>query len=173
MSDSALSSVGGGRTKKRWLVALITHVVAGAFGFALGIYLLPILTAPDSPDAMVLESSAKTALYAGEFTKDLDGSDLFHWGTGRISLSSESLVHQGELAPGPDYMAYLAPKFVTNEEQFLQIKSQSLSLGSVKTFKGFMLPINERIDFDQYQAVVIWCEAFGEFITAASLDPVN
>ena len=173
MSDSALSSVGNGRPKKRLFVSLFTHLAAVAFGFALGIYLLPILTAPDSPDAAVLESSAKTAMYQGDFTKDLDGSDLFHWGTGRIYLSSDSLVHQGELAPGPDYMAYLAPSFVTNEEEFLAIKDQSRSLGSVKTFQGFMLPINEPIDLTRYRAVVIWCEAFSEFITAATLRPVK
>ena len=32
----------------------LTHVVAIAFGFALGVYLLPILTAPESPDQTVL-----------------------------------------------------------------------------------------------------------------------
>jgi len=173
MGDSTLSSVGRGRSKKRVFVGLVTHLAALAFGFALGIYLLPILTAPDSPDAAVLESLAKTAMYEGDFTMDLDGSDLFHWGTGRIYLSNDSLVHQGELAPGPDYMAYLVPSFVTNEEEFLKIKDQSRSLGSVKTFQGFMLPINEPIDFTRYRAVVIWCEAFGEFITAATLRPLK
>lgn len=173
MHDTELSSTAVSGIKKRLFMSLVTHVIAAAFGFGLGIYLLPILTAPESPDVEVLESSAKTAMYQGDFVKDLDGSDLFHWGTGRIYLSKDSLVHQGELAPGPDYMAYLAPKFVTNEDEFLQIKNQSRSLGSVKTFKGFMLPITEQIDFAQYQAVVIWCEAFGEFITAASLVSVN
>lgn len=173
MMHDTKSSTTGFKTKKSLFMGLVTHMIAMVFGFGLGIYLLPILTAPESPDEEVLESSAKNATYQGDFLRDLDGSDLFHWGTGRIYLSNDSLVHQGELAPGPDYMAYLAPKFVTNEDQFLQIKNQSRSLGSVKTFKGFMLPINERIDFSQYQAVIIWCEAFGEFITAANLDPVN
>jgi len=34
----------------RILRIVITHAIAGAAGFALGIYLLPILTAPASTD---------------------------------------------------------------------------------------------------------------------------
>lgn len=160
--------------KTRWvLLASLSHVITLAIGFALGIYLLPILTAPKSPDASALAAYESKARYTGVFTKDLDGSDLFHWGTGSIFLSDNALVHQGELAPGPDYQAYLAPSFATNEAEFLAIKDQSVNLGSVKTFGGFMVPITEPLDMSQYQAVVIWCEAFGEFITAATLTKTN
>ena len=39
---------------RRFLTLGLTHIVTIAFGFALGVYLLPILTAPDSPDQTVL-----------------------------------------------------------------------------------------------------------------------
>jgi len=38
----------------KWIVRLVTHAIAGGIGFALGIYLLPILIAPESPDALHL-----------------------------------------------------------------------------------------------------------------------
>ncbi len=67
---------------RRLIMFLITHGgVALAVGFALGIYLLPILTAPPpSPDAATLESMSQDALYTAEFTRDLPGSDFLHWG---------------------------------------------------------------------------------------------
>jgi len=158
----------------RWAVvgrSMITHLSAVAIGFALGVYLLPILTQPASPDQMMLSAAAEKALYVGEFQRDLDGSDFFHWGVGTVSLSADSIVHQGSLAPGPDYMAYLSPVFVSNEDEFLAVKDQSLSIGSVKTFDGFMLPLTAQIPVGDFKAVIIWCEAFGEFITAAELAP--
>jgi len=164
----------GSEQKTKWLVlASVSHALTLILGFGLGVYLLPILTAPNSPDQSILEAHEAAALYTGTFTKDLDGSDLFHWGTGSIFLSEDTLVHQGELAPGPDYQAYLAPTLATNEAEFLAIKDQSVNLGSVKTFGGFMVSINKPVDISQYQAVVIWCEAFGEFITAATLTKPN
>lgn len=39
-------------------------------------------------------------------------------------------------------------------------------VGDVKTFKNFMVPGPESVDPSRYNTVVIWCEAFGQFITA-------
>ena len=40
-------------------------------------------------------------------------------------------------------------------------------IGDVKTFEGFLLDIPAGIDIAQYNTVLVWCEAFDEFITAA------
>jgi hypothetical protein len=40
-------------------------------------------------------------------------------------------------------------------------------VGDVKTFENFLVPIPEAIDPADYNAVVIWCETFSMFITAA------
>jgi hypothetical protein len=37
----------------------------------------------------------------------------------------------------------------------------------VTSFDGFILDVPEGLDLSRYSSVVIWCEAFGEFITAA------
>ena len=42
----------------KWIVRLVTHGIAGVVGFALGIYLLPILIAPASPDETEVRSAA-------------------------------------------------------------------------------------------------------------------
>ncbi|MEM8957052.1 MAG: DM13 domain-containing protein [Pseudomonadota bacterium] len=151
----------------RWMIRIATHGVALAVGFALGVYLLPILTAPPSPDSAMLEQSAEGAVYSAELTRDLPGSDFLHWGEGTISLSPERIVHEGRLSPGPDYKLYLVPEFVDHEDAFLPIKGEALQLGDIDTFEGFVVDLPAGVDLDAYTTVLVWCEAFSEFITAA------
>ncbi|MEO0544489.1 MAG: DM13 domain-containing protein [Pseudomonadota bacterium] len=151
----------------RWLVLLVTHGFVFAAGFGLGVYLLPILTAPPSVDRDVLASSAENAAYQVEFTRDLAGSDFLHWGEGTVSVSADMVVHEGALSPGPDYKLYLLPEFVEDEAGFEAIKGQSLQVGDIKTFDGFIVNLPPEADIEAYNTVLVWCEAFGEFITAA------
>jgi len=150
----------------RFVLGVFTHGVALAIGFALGIYFLPIITAPNSPDAAKLEAQAADATYSAELTRELRGSDFLHWGEGRFDLSATQLVHTGNLSPGPDYRAYLTPSFVEDEAEFEAVKASSAMIGMVDTFGGFILDLPEGIELDDYTTVVIWCERFGEFITA-------
>lgn len=152
---------------RRLIVGAVTHGAALAVGFGLGVYLLPILTAPPSPDAASLEAMSEDAVYTAEITEDLRGNDFLHWGKGTVSLTSTQIVHEGELAPGPDYMVYLVPSFVEHEDEFNPLKADSLVVGSVKTFKGFALDLPDGVDLEAYTTVVVWCEAFSEFIAAA------
>ena len=151
----------------RKIILLITHAIAVFVGFALGIYLLPILTAPDGPDAATLSESAASALYTAEFTRDLAGSDFLHWGEGTISVSASQIVHEGKLSPGPDYKLYLVTEFVEDEAGFLPLKDGSALIGDVRTFDGLLLDVPEGVDVNAYTTVLIWCESFEEFITAA------
>lgn len=151
----------------RVAILLSTHAAAVAVGFALGVYFLPILTAPKSPDAAVLQQNAQGALFTAEFTRDLRGSDFLHWGEGTVSITDTQIVHQGALAPGPDYMLYLVPEFVEDEDGFWAVKDSSQRIGPVKTFDGVMLDIPQGVDVTKFNTVLVWCEAFGEFITAA------
>jgi len=152
---------------RRWIIGAATHGAALGVGFALGIYLLPILTAPKSPDVESLQQSSQGALFTAELTRDLRGSDFLHWGEGEISLTETEIVHMGRLAPGPDYKLYLVAEFVEHEDEFLPIKSEARLIGDVKSFEGFLLDIPTDVDVSDYTTVLIWCEAFSEFITAA------
>lgn len=148
------------------LMLAATHLLALAAGFALGVYLLPILTAPPSPDRAMLAERAQGASFRGELTRDLRGSDFLHWGEGTISLSPTAIVHEGKLAPGPDYKLYLVREFVEHEDEFLPIKGQAQLIGDVKTFDGFLLEVPAGVDIEGFNTALIWCEAFGEFITS-------
>ena len=151
----------------RWTILSASHAVMLIVGFALGVYLLPILTAPPSLDKSMLAETSQSALYKAKFQRDLKGSDFLHWGEGDVSLTPTKIVHEGKLAPGPDYKLYLTKTFVQDEEQFLEIKSQAHRIGDVKTFDGFLLDVPQGVDIKEYNSLVVWCEAFSEFITAA------
>jgi hypothetical protein len=151
----------------RWIVRLFTHGVALAVGFALGVYLLPILTAPKGPDSAALQSAMDGAQYNAEFTRALKGSDFLHWGEGRVSVSAQRIAHEGRLAPGPDYKLYLVSGFVEDEAGFAAARAKAVRIGDVRSFDGFILDVPAGVDVSAYDTVLVWCEAFGEFITAA------
>ena len=84
-----------------------------------------------------------------------------------MSIGDAAVTLVGSIAPGPDYRLYLSPEFVETEADFMALKSKMAQVGPVKTFENFIVPIPEGIDPSAYNTVIIWCEAFGQFITAA------
>src|SRR5215510_14651242 len=152
---------------RRVLILLATHLLALGVGFALGVYTLPILTAPQSLDKAALQATASSALFKGRFDRNLKGSDFLHWGEGDVRVLPDRIAHEGRLAPGPDYKLYLAPAFVDTKEGFLKIKDQSRRIGDVKSFDGFLIDVPPGVDVKAYTTVVVWCEAFSQFISAA------
>lgn len=151
----------------RTLVLAATHLGALAVGFAGGIYVLPILTAPKPPAAGDLAAAAAGAQFKGEFRRDLKDSDLLHWGEGTVSVGARSIALNGRLAPGPDYKLYLSPEFVETEADFMRLKPAMARVGDVKTFDSFVVAVPEGVDVSRYTAVIVWCETFSQFITAA------
>ena len=152
----------------KWIVRVITHAAAGGIGFALGIYLLPILIAPDSPNGEEVRLVASSAIFSAEFRRDLEDSDALHWGEGTLFVGSGSIAFEGNLAPGPDYRLYLSPQFVETERGFEALKSEMVEVGPVRTFENFMVAVPETIDPRDFKAAIVWCESFGEFITAGA-----
>jgi Electron transfer DM13 len=136
-------------------------------GFAAGVYLLPILIAPAAPEAAALRSAVEGAQYRGEFRRDLADSDLLHWGEGTVHVGRSMISLQGRIAPGPDYKLYLSPEFVETEAAFARLKPRMVRVGDVKTFENFIVAVPPGIDPDAHTTVIVWCETFGEFITAA------
>ena len=152
--------------KKRLLLAA-SHLAALVVGFAAGIYVLPILTAPEPPSAAAVRTASGGADYTGEFRRALKGSDPLHWGEGLVSVGRQAIALNGRIAPGPDYKLYLAPEFVETKEQFLRVKERALRIGDVNTFENFIVAVPATADITRYDTVVVWCEAFSQFITAA------
>jgi hypothetical protein len=151
---------------KRLLLAA-SHIVALLVGFGLGVYALPILIAPDQPTANEVQAAATGASFQGRFRRGLKDSDVLHWGEGAITVGARSIGLVGEIAPGPDYKLYLSPSFVETEADFKRLKAQMVRVGDVKTFKNFIVPVPAGIEVGRYNTVVIWCETFSQFITAA------
>lgn len=152
---------------KRFIPLAISHLIFATAGFLAGIYALPILTAPGPPSASDMAVAADQAEHEGRFRRDLAGSDFFHWGEGTVSVGRRFISLQGRIAPGPDYKLYLSPEFVESEESFKRLKPGMVRVGDVKTFENFIVPVPDSIDPGSFNTVVVWCEAFGEFISAA------
>ncbi|MGF1528311.1 MAG: DM13 domain-containing protein [Candidatus Competibacterales bacterium] len=152
---------------KRIFVLAGTHMAALVAGFGLGVYLLPILTAPPSLEAEMLTQAAEGALFTAEFEEDLRGNDALHWGRGSVSITETRIVHEGSLSPGPDYRLYLVPEFVEHEDEFTPIQERARMIGEINRFDGFILDLPADVDLTSYTTVLVWCEAFGEFIAAA------
>jgi hypothetical protein len=152
---------------KKALLLLASHACVLAAGFALGVYALPILIAPAAPTDAWVSSAAGEAAYSGRFRRDLKDSDALHWGEGTVSVGSKHIALAGKLAPGPDYKLYLSPAFVETEAEFIRLKPQMKRVGDVRTFENFVVAVPESVDVSQYKAVIIWCESFSQFITAA------
>lgn len=149
------------------LLLAASHSTVAIAGFAGGIYALPILVAPDAPTAEQVQAATTQALFSAEFRRDLKDSDALHWGEGTVTITPTTVSLMGKLSPGPDYKLYLSPTFVETEAEFNRLKSSMIRVGDVKTFNNFLVPLPNGVDPTKYSAVIVWCESFGEFITAA------
>jgi hypothetical protein len=152
---------------KKALLLFVSHAVVAIIGFGAGVYVLPILIAPPAPDAGEVRALASKARFTAQFRRDLAGSDALHWGEGTVSVGPDAISLMGRLAPGPDYKLYLSPAFVQTEAEFLPLKNRMLRVGDVKTFENFVVPLPAGADLTAYNTVVVWCETFKEFISAA------
>ncbi|MDR6504038.1 hypothetical protein J2785_007232 [Burkholderia ambifaria] len=152
--------------KKIWIF-VGSHLTASIIGFAAGIYALPLLTAQTGASDAEIRAVRATAHSVGNFKRGLPGSDPLHWAQGTVVIADDAIAFEGDVAPGPDYKVYLAPEFVDTKEKFLAAKSHSVRVGDLKTFGNFVMKLPRDIAIDQYTTVVIWCERFSQFISAA------
>ena len=117
-----------------------------------------------------MQALATSAERRGRFVRDLPGSDVLHRGDGTIMMNANKIWLDGTISPGPNYRLYPAPEFVDDGAGFLAIKAKPRQIGGVKAFENFALDLPPAIDLDEYDAVVIWCETFKQFITAVRLE---
>ncbi len=151
----------------RILLLSLSYLVVFTVGFGSGVYLLPILSAPPAPSAAQVQAAAQERMFSARFQRDLAGSDLFHWGEGLVTLTRDAVVFDGRLAPGPAYRLYLVRGFIETGEAFLRVKDSALPLGDIRTFENFIVPLAPGTPLEDYDTVLVWCESFSRFITAA------
>ena len=162
----------------------LSWLVGAVMGFAGGIYALPILVAynnaeqaksnlPKTKTVMMDKSNAiSDKTYTGTFNPDAKDSDFLHRGWGDITISDGTIkFHENvKLTPGPDYRLYVIPTYTETESEFQAIKAGAIEIAQIKQFDGTQsFPIPDGLDVSGYEAVLIWCEAFKEFITVAKL----
>jgi len=148
-------------------ILFVTHCTVAVVGIAAGIYVLPILTAPLAPSEAKIKTLSPHAQYSAQFRKDLQDSDYLHWGEGVVSVGPDYVTLMGKLAPGPDYKLYLSPEYVVTEADFMRLKNTMVQVGDVRTFENFIVEVPATIDPSKFNSVIIWCEAFSQFITSA------
>ena len=153
--------------KKKITFLFISHLFFLIISFGLGVYFLPILTAPESVEISIINEYENKSQYQTQFVRDLRGSDPFHRGEAKVNISNTKITVNGAIAPGPDYKLYLTNEFTQNEDEFLPIKDEAKYVAEVKSFENFVVEVPSNIDVSKYNTVVIWCESFSEFITAA------
>lgn len=152
---------------RTFLLLAASHGAMAAAGFAAGIYVLPILIAPAAPTAQEVSAASAQRQFTGTFRRDLADSDSLHWGEGTVSVGPAAITLSGRLAPGPDYKLYLSPEFVETEADFKRLKGTMVRVGDVRTFENFVVPVPAGIEPARYTTVIVWCESFSQFITAA------
>jgi hypothetical protein len=154
--------------KKRIMaLLLVTHAAVGILGFLGGIYILPVLIAPPAPADAMVEQKAAQAMFTGQFKRDLQDSDVLHWGEGTLFVGSDFIAMMGRVSPGPDYKLYLSTEFVETETEFRRLKSSMIKVADVKTFENFVIDLPAGINPSSYSSAIVWCETFDQFITAA------
>ena len=77
------------------VILLFTHTIVLIMGFGLGVYFLPILTAPKSLDVSTINEYEQKATYQTEFVKELKGSDFLHWGEAKVTISDDKVTVNG------------------------------------------------------------------------------
>lgn len=151
----------------KMLSLVVSHTATALAGFALGIYMLPILMAPSAPSESAVQQVEQAATYRTAFSKDRADSDVLHWGEGDVFISAKEIAFSGELAPGPAYKLYLSPVYVETEAEFTEHQSKMLKVGDIATFDRFVVPLGDNVDLSQYNSVIVWCESFDQYITSA------
>ncbi|MFM9879763.1 MAG: DM13 domain-containing protein [Burkholderiaceae bacterium] len=149
------------------LILIASHAAVAAAGFGAGIYALPILIAPAAPTAAEIKAATTQVQFTGQFKRELKDSDSLHWGEGVVSVGANAISLAGKLSPGPDFKLYLSPEFVETEADFNRLKQTMVRVGDVKTFENFVVSVPAGIEPAKFSAVIVWCETFGQFITAA------
>ncbi|MCC7273298.1 MAG: DM13 domain-containing protein [Alphaproteobacteria bacterium] len=157
---------------------LIGFFVGGLFGvaggFALGIFFFPYIFPPPRADQQVADRAAHAVLATGRFVH-ADPTDIVHWGRGGVSLLKAPdggrlivLEQDFEVGPGPDFRVYLVRHPAPRAKD--DVRTAFLDVGGLMSFAGSQIyRIAEDVDLQAYGSVVIWCRAFGQLISPATL----
>ncbi|BBK41257.1 hypothetical protein STVA_12770 [Allostella vacuolata] len=161
---------------RRWVIGFLVGGVLGAgFGFAAGIFFFPYLFPPPPAAQELADRAAHAVLGSGSFVH-ADPSDPIHWGRGSVSVLRDPagrrvvfLEKDFEVGPGPDYRVYLVAHAAPRAKD--DVRAAFIDLGGLASFKGSQIyPIPDDVDLAAQGSVVIWCRAFAQLISPATIE---
>lgn len=164
------------------LIVLLALAIGGFYWYTKSGEVLkepaPVITEPQRAIQPLLDKeemkksetvTAKAVERKGSFTE----IDFIHKGSGLALVYPETAegpilrLQDFSVTRGPDLYVYLSKNAnITSADQLGEFSN----LGTLKSSKGdqnYPLPANH----DQYQSVVIWCQAFGVLFSSATLEP--
>ncbi|HMN51093.1 MAG: DM13 domain-containing protein [Xanthobacteraceae bacterium] len=164
------------RFLRGFLIFAIGGLLGAGAGFGAGIWFFPYLFPPPvGTDVMTQEEKAKPTFATGTFIH-ADPSDRVHWGRGNVTVQKDQVYLEPnfEVGPGPDYRVLLVKKanIKTKAEVVEAIRNkQFVEISGLRSFKGgqrYAVPAG--VNVEEYQSVVIWCWAFSQLISPATLE---
>ncbi len=164
---------------RRFFRGLLIFVFGGLLGtgagFGLGIWFFPFLFPPPAgTDVMTVEEKAVPAIATGTFIH-ADPSDRFHWGQGSVTVFKNQIYLEPnfKVGPGPDFRVLLVKKanIKTKEEVLQAIKDKHfVEIGGLRAFEGGQrYQVKDGVKVEEYDSVVIWCWAFSQLISPATM----
>ena len=154
---------------KQRLLLLFSHLTMLGAGFVAGLYMLPLLVASPAPSSHELAVVEDNAFFIADFSRSHPASDFLHWGEGRLYLSESAAGYKGTLSPAPDLVLYVSSAEIHTAADFERERAGMVALGRIRSFGNFLVPYNSVLDLSSMRSVIIWCDSFNQFITAASL----
>jgi Electron transfer DM13 len=151
-------------------IFLLGGILGTGFGVALGFFFFPYVF-PPPPAAEQLTQADRTKLVASGNFIQVNPSDRFHYGKGKVSVYQRAVFLEPdfEVGPGPAFHVYLVPQATIRDAAAVKDKMY-IDLGQLRAFKGsqrYSVPAG--VDLKNFPSVVIWCETFGVLISPADL----
>lgn len=160
---------------RRLLIGFLLGGLLGtAAGFALGIFFFPYIFPPPAASQEVTDRAAHATVATGTFIH-ADPGDPIHWGKGSVTIlegpGGKRLVFlekDFEVGPGPDFRVYLVAHPAPRAKD--DVRAAFVDLGGLSSFRGSQIyAIPEGLDLAGQGSVVIWCRAFAQLISPATL----
>lgn len=159
----------------RYLVGfLIGGILGAAAGFAGGIFFFPYLFPPPPANQQIADRASHATVATGTFIH-ADPNDPIHYGSGGVAILKDPagkqvvfLEKDFDVGPGPDFRVYLVKHPAPREKD--HVRAAFVDIGGLMSFKGSQIyEVPADVDLSQYGSVVIWCRAFSQLISPATL----
>lgn len=156
--------------KNVFIGVLLSSILGGVAGFAVGIFLFPYLFPPPPVNEVVTDKSPNDVVGTGTFIH-ANPSDPVHFGSGNLVIYDDLLHLKPDflVGPGPKYHVYLVPDTEVTSNTRVQ-DTMFVDLGRLKAFSGSQnYPIPKGVNLTDFGTVVIWCEQFNVLISPAKI----